>query len=305
MPAPQQCQLCSSDQLELVDSDVQDFEYGSPGSFDYWKCRQCELLHIFPVPTEDQLGLAYPEIYHAYHEHHSPLARFLKKRFWKKKASRYSLLVKNHASILEAGCSFGDLLHEFRELGFQSLQGLDFNPRAVEKARERGLEIQQGDLETCDLPEGGFQMIVMENFIEHVYDPVATLQCCNRLLETGGILAGETPNTAAWDYQWFRRHWGGYHTPRHLYLFNFKNMKLLAEKSGFEVLGISNLLQPAHWALCIQNKLQDSRWKTTLQKGRSFYFIGLLLFAIPLNLIQSMFSQTSSVEFIFKKVRSI
>ena len=64
------CKLCNSESLEPSDRDVKDFEYGSPGHYDYLKCTQCGLLNITPLPDSDILALTYPDTYHAYHSHH-------------------------------------------------------------------------------------------------------------------------------------------------------------------------------------------------------------------------------------------
>lgn len=296
-----QCRLCDCDYLILQDKDVKDFEYGAAGGFDYYRCTQCGLLNIDPIPDHAKLKEAYPESYHAYHEHHTLLARLLKERFWNNKAKRYARYLNQESRVLEIGCSFGDLLWGFKKKGISQVRGIDFNPKAVEKARTRGFEVDPGELETACLPENYFDMIVMENFIEHVYDPVKTLQHCYQLLKTGGYLVGETPNVDAWDFRLFGRHWGGYHAPRHLYLFNTGNLNLLGKKTGFLMVRISNILQPAHWALSIQNLLQESSLKAQLRNGRFFGFAPLLLAAIPLNLVQLLVSRTSSVEFVFRK----
>ena len=296
------CILCKSGHLRLKDRDVFDFEYSSKGAYSYWKCEACGLLHISPVPDEQKLNEAYPVTYHAYHPQPTSLARYLKKEYWRKKAYSYSRFVNKESSILEVGCSFGDLMLEIRTLGFKYLKGLDFNREVVKKARQRGLDVFQGDLETCSFSEESFQMVIMNNFIEHVYNPLESIQRCNSLLSRGGIVIGETPNIDSWDYKLFRRHWGGYHTPRHLYLFTTNNINILAEKSGFRVKSIRNLLQPAHWALSVQNLMQSSGLKTGLNNGRCPYFTLLIVLSLPINILQMWLSKTSLVEFVFEKI---
>ncbi len=295
------CRLCGSASRILQDSRVGDFEYGSKGHFDFYRCAQCGLLAISPIPSGDELAQAYPEGYHAYHEHSSWFARILKQRFWAAKAARYSRWLGPESRVLEVGCSFGDLLMALKERGIHRVRGLDFNAKAVEKAQSRGLEVHQGELETASLPEKHFDMIVMENFIEHVYDPIGSFALCHRLLKDAGYLVGETPNTNAWDFRLFGKHWGGYHAPRHLHVFNIQNLILLGEKTGFAAVRIANLLQPAHWALSVQNWLQQSRFKTQLKNGRSPIFGALLLATMPINVLQMLIAHTSSVEFVFRK----
>lgn len=295
------CRLCGSSELILKDSHVRDFEYESPGAYDYLHCRTCGLLNILPVPGQAALSLAYPPTYHAYHDHSTALARWMKKSYWRKKARTCRRYIAPDAVVLDIGCSFGDFLIEMQAQGVTNVKGIDFNPEAVSIARRRGLDVTAGEIDSRTFAPASFDMILITNFIEHVYDPVATLKTCVALLKPGGLIMGETPNRDSWDYAMFRRYWGGYHTPRHLYLFNCGNLSTLARRAGLQTVRIKNLLQPAHWALSIQNWMQTSTFKGDLKRGRAWYFTPLLLMFLPLNFIQSVCSRTSLVEFVFMK----
>jgi SAM-dependent methyltransferase len=296
------CRLCGAKDFEIEIENVLDFEYSSPGVYHYNRCKECGLLMVAPFPKGEQLDAAYPDSYHAYHFHHSRVSKFLKNRFWKEKAKRYSQLIPKAAKILELGCSFGNFLLEFKRLGYPDPKGLEYNGKIAKKAQDSGLTVVQGEIQSANFPKNEFNLIIMENFIEHVEDPYETFRWCHSHLSEGGILAGETPNINSWDKKLFGNYWGGYHCPRHLFLFDIENLSYISKKSGFRVIRISNLLQPAHWALSVQNLFQGSGLRTPLKNGRSFYFLGLLLLAIPLNFIQKRISNTSSVEFIFQKI---
>lgn len=293
------CFMCPSSSLNVADRNVVDFEYGAPGSYTYLRCETCGTLHIDPMPDDATLAKAYPATYHAYLEQPTALARRLKARYWRKKAKRSAKLVSRNAAVLDAGCANGDFLLAMRDLGFADLTGLDFNADAVARAKRHKFNVIQGDLDAAGLEPNRFDLIVMTNFIEHVTDPVAVLRRCGELLRPGGIILGETPNVASWDYALFRREWGGYHTPRHLCLFDTHNLRMLAERAGFEVRSISNMLQPAHWALSVQNALKAARDGLTIRNGRSRLFTPMLLLSLPINLIQMAVSRTSLVEFVF------
>ncbi len=298
MPA---CVLCPSDVLTEADREVLDFEYGAPGSYTYWRCERCGVLHIDPEPDADTLSLAYPGNYHAYLSQPNALARWMKRRYWRKKALRCARLVGPEARILDAGCANGDLLVELRRIGYDSTVGLDFNEKAVATARAKGFEVYQGEIDDGRFEPASLDMIVMTNFIEHVYRPVETLRTCRELLRPGGIIVGETPNIDSWDYKLFRRNWGGYHTPRHLCLFDTRNLGELSTRAGLRVRSIANLLQPAHWALSIQNRLQETAIRPRIENGRSRLFTPLLFLALPINVLQMLVSRTSLVEFVLER----
>ena len=67
--------------------------------------------------------------------------------------------------------------------------------------------------------------------IEHVAEPDLFVSKALELLNTEGALVLATPNTDCVDFQIFgKQHWGGYHTPRHWYLFEKKSFDFLVER---------------------------------------------------------------------------
>lgn len=294
------CHLCSAF-VSGEGYDTEDFEYLSPGAYEYNTCVKCGLLEISPHPSPEVLKLAYPSHYHAYHEHHNFLAQWFKQIHWKKKAVRYSKLVDHQDRIVDLGCAYGDLIHEFTKMGFKNVSGVEFNEKVFKKAIKRGLNVLHGSVEKLGADSESIDMIIMENFIEHVDSPLDTMRQCHNYLKPGGLIAGETPNIDSWDYKIGKRFWGGYHAPRHIYLFNIFNIQLLADKAGFEIVSIKNTIQPAHWALTVQNYLKNVFPDFTLIRGRSHFFLPLLLIFLPVNIIQTVFSKTSLIEFVFKK----
>jgi SAM-dependent methyltransferase len=279
---------------------VRDFEYDSPGSYAYFHCGRCDCLSIDPVPDAATLDLAYPETYHAYHEHGNRLARWLKDSYWKKKAKRYGALAAGQGRILEFGCSFGHLLLALKRAGHEKLLGVDISASAIQRARQAGLDVLQGDIAELSLEKGSWDLIIADNLLEHISSPGEILASAYDLLRPGGLLVGETPNWRSWDRKLSGRYWGGYHTPRHLVLFSPAGLEHLAGRTGFDLRRLSSVLQPAHWALSVQNYLCASAGlKRT--RGRSWLFTPLLLASIPLNLAQMALSKTSLIEFVFQK----
>ena len=65
---PQLCPLCGGGETAVVCRDVQDYEYGAPGTYQWLRCTGCGLIRLDPVPTAAILDQAYPPHYHA--EHH-------------------------------------------------------------------------------------------------------------------------------------------------------------------------------------------------------------------------------------------
>lgn len=79
-------------------------------------------------------------------------------------------------STLDLGCGDGLLMEELGKRGIESL-GLDLSSKAVELAKERGLEARVFDL-TGRLPfeDNNFNNVILLDVLEHVYRPDEVLR---------------------------------------------------------------------------------------------------------------------------------
>jgi len=95
--------------------------------------------------------------------------------------------------------------------------------------RGRTVSVVTDAIETLDLPADYYDLIVMQQVIEHVHNPPAVIAKLRSSLRSGGRLVMETPHLWSWDHLLFRsRYWEGYHIPRHFNLWTVDGMR----KSG-------------------------------------------------------------------------
>jgi 2-polyprenyl-3-methyl-5-hydroxy-6-metoxy-1,4-benzoquinol methylase len=116
----------------------------------------------------------------------------------------FCLRAKPHGRLLEVGCGSGMILKSMQKLGWQ-VEGVDFDPAAVEAARKRGLDVHLGTLSEQEFRANSFDAIIMGHCIEHVPDPINLLRECYRILEPGGRLVVITPNVVLIGAVWSRR----------------------------------------------------------------------------------------------------
>ena len=143
-------------------------------------------------------------------------------------------------------------------------EGVDADERAAAMAEKRHLKVHQGLLENLDLPERFYDLALMIQTVEHVASPPELLANVRKILRPGGRVVIVTDNTDSLDFKIFkRRHWGGYHFPRHWNLFNPSTIKKLADKTGFEVEKLTTQVSPVNWVYSVRNSLFDRqapRW---------------------------------------------
>src|SRR5262249_57724808 len=115
-----------------------------------------------------------------------------------------------------------------------SAEGLDFDPRAVQSARQRGLRFHLGGLAEQRFADGAFDAVTMSHSLEHVHEPLAWLAEAHRILRPGGALAIATPNSRSLLHRWFGAHWFSLDPPRHLHLFNRDALSRALRQAGFQ-----------------------------------------------------------------------
>lgn len=100
--------------------------------------------------------------------------------------------------LLELGCGAGEFLALARQRGHTAI-GIDFNPRAVETAKARGLEAVYGGFEQLreHLANHGlsnsFDAVAVFHVIEHLSDPHELFRLLSEFVKPGGRIAISCP----------------------------------------------------------------------------------------------------------------
>ena len=266
------CAVCGS-QGELIYKSLRDRLFGASGSWNLKKCSNthCGLIWLDPMPLLEDIGKAYAR-YYTHAPRHAGSMSFLKRfiqrterrwlshrygypddpadvsgPFFKKSyyffpfffeptKVRFLPCVPN-GRLLDVGCGSGGWLVDMKNLGWK-VEGVDFDPKAVEAAGAMGIKITIGNVEDQGYPAASFDAITLSHVIEHVPDPIGTILECARLLKPGGRLILYTPNASSWCHYYFKGDWRGLEPPRHLHIFSFTSMRKLFDRAEFEQVSI-------------------------------------------------------------------
>ena len=98
---------------------------------------------------------------------------------------------------LDLGCGTGkSIQHMEKNYHRMTFTGLDFSSTAVAKAKEKGIEAIEFDLDSDTLPaeKSSIELITALDVIEHVFDPIGLLTNCYESLREGGSIYGIVPN---------------------------------------------------------------------------------------------------------------
>lgn len=121
-------------------------------------------------------------------------------------ARRQGLLtryVQANDRVLQVDCGPGVLAARLRELGAH-VTATDLSAEAVRRARGRGLDVTQVNLDRQPLPfaAASFDVVVSDSQLEHRVDYNRYLDECTRVLAPGGRLVLCVPNAGHWWLRW-------------------------------------------------------------------------------------------------------
>jgi ubiquinone/menaquinone biosynthesis C-methylase UbiE len=261
---PGACPLCGPDYPRVDAAVGPDFHHPAAGGqeFRFLRCTACGTLVLDPRPADDQIAALYPPDYVSYRfDRLNPLMRRGRDIVQRRKTSVIARLVPDGGTIVDVGCGTGNLLRLLRRrYGSRfRLIAWDYPGPHLDGLASAGIEVVAAAIEPPYVPRG-VDIFVLNQVLEHVPHPDRLLAMLAGALVPGGHLALETPDTGGLDARWFAgRYWGGYHFPRHMVLFNQRNLRTLVERCGLRVIGTAHLASPAFWVQSLHHALSESR----------------------------------------------
>jgi 2-polyprenyl-3-methyl-5-hydroxy-6-metoxy-1,4-benzoquinol methylase len=103
--------------------------------------------------------------------------------------------------VLELGSAHGGFVALMNWAGYRA-RGLELSPWVVDFARKTfNVNTLLGALEDQELADGSLDVIVLNDLLEHLPDPEATLKRCADLLKADGLLLIQTPEYPEKTYQ--------------------------------------------------------------------------------------------------------
>lgn len=103
--------------------------------------------------------------------------------------------IKENSSVLDVGANSGEFMKMLleRRKGVK-VKGIDLSEVAVQKAKEKGLDVILGDGESLPFEDASFDYVVLMEVIVHVHDPKKLLKEIKRVLKKDGVLLGSAPH---------------------------------------------------------------------------------------------------------------
>ncbi len=201
---------------------------------DIARCGRCGHMQLDPMPDSGMLARAYA---HAASEDY--IAEETGQRATGRRAlERIETYLPGRGALLDVGCWLGFLPAEARDRGWRPL-GLEPSAFACAYARERlGLEVQNADLFSAQLPASAFDAVTMGDVIEQLRNPGEALLRIASLMRPGGVLWLALPDAGSRVARRLGRRWWSV-LPTHVQYFTRGSITSLLARCGFQVLEIA------------------------------------------------------------------
>ncbi|HXG39139.1 MAG TPA: class I SAM-dependent methyltransferase [Bacteroidota bacterium] len=217
------CPVCASEENVFVESWL-DTEIGQ--EYLLFRCPRCTLVYASPMRASGASHYELGETYKDRWEFHRTL----------------ELLGSEKKTILEIGCGEGLFLKYALQRGHECV-GLDFNRRAVEKARAT-LNSERIYAWTLDefavrFPNERFDAVCLYHVLEHVERPLAFILQIKVLLRERGMICFAVPNPQRFSLQHGPREPWDYPS-HHLTRWTQKSVQTLLDHAGLELVAVEN-----------------------------------------------------------------
>ncbi len=275
------CKICQSD-MKLHLGGVYDDRHGYPGRFDIYRCPRCGFFSLSPEPTGPELdnlytnyyprkGLEPDQVLDTVTQLANSKDRFLTWLHGTNNCCHF--YAKQGTRVLDYGCGTGVSLVEIKNLGAEAY-GIEVDENIGPIAEALGLTAHIGSLESAPYPDKYFDLITLNQVIEHHPDPLKLLLALKAKLKDDGRIMLSCPNVGALSRRVTGRKWLHWHVPYHMNHFSRKSLHLLLDQAGLRMVSIKTVT-PNLWTILQIHSLlagvgeeeRDTSWDPTEANG--------------------------------------
>ena len=221
------CDLCGTDKPKLL---------LKKDGFNIVKCSNCSLIYVNPRLSGEELSELYNKNVISPYDYYIETKDEDERTF----EERLDLIEDQVGSgkLLDVGCSIGTFSNVAKTRSWE-VYGVDINKRSVDYCiNNLGIEVKCGDFEDLDFPGDFFDVIIMNDFLEHVNSPTNALNKANSMMKKGGIIFIVTPKIDSLMAKLSKGKWLHLKPNEHIFYFSSRTMKELLKKTGFELIFI-------------------------------------------------------------------
>ena len=215
------------------------------------ECKFCRFATLSPMPTEQDLTLFYTTGYSGRNttnilEFDNPEDFLLtnKSVFEDMNARLLDIEIITNISnrggrrLLDIGCGYGHGVYCANSRGYIA-EGIDLNSESVTYGvKKLGLNLWIGSANNV---KDKFDVVTQWMVLEHTLRPDEQVQAIYNCLNDKGVYAGSVPNIGGYYAKLKGRNWYNIVPPEHINYFNHSNLRIILERSGFDILFLGTI----------------------------------------------------------------
>ena len=226
------CVLCGSGRHKVIYAD-------KPSSV--VECTECGLVFFNPQPSPEYLKNYYSSQSGYMNSIEENLRSFEENpKSWEDTANWIFSKIYRHLTerpgrrLLDVGSAYGFFLIFARKRGLDA-RGIEISSESSKYALQQGIEVWNTPLTEARLTADFFDIVTMNNVLEHTLNPMAELNEAFYILKPTGVIYVGVPN---WDslvsrvdgFHWKMKSW-----PNHLFYFTPETLRRMLTRAGFTI----------------------------------------------------------------------
>ncbi len=236
------CRFCDAE--SSLQSIKGEFVYGGTSDQHFWKCDACQMIYLFPSPSEEEEVVFYKKEFEKFMEGRtgqdkdwsSPEKHFKSnQREVRRRMDFLDSYLTMGQRILEIGCSSGFMLSALKDKEMD-VYGLDPTEGFIGYIRSKGIHVYKTLEELRENYDYTFDLIIHYYVLEHIRNPVEFIRQYVELLDDTGKMIFEVPcatdplielyRVPAFD----RFYW----SVAHHWYFNRESLAEVLKKTGYD-----------------------------------------------------------------------
>lgn len=219
------CPLCGDSQDRLV--------FIKTG-FRFIQCKKCHFVYVNPVINEKIRGNTHISEAYNFHYQQKEKPSLEKEQGCERVLKEILRLRGKRGRLLDIGCGQGFFLDIARQFGFETY-GNEINETAAKRAEDiSGSKIIKGKFEDAFFLDEYYDVITLFQTLEHLDNPLFTLQKAYKILKLGGVIVVDVPNIDSFIIKVLKQHHRHFTGKGHINYFTPVTLKEMMKRAGFK-----------------------------------------------------------------------
>ncbi len=223
-----------------------DDRYGYPGKFSIFKCAPCQHLTLYPKLSEEKIGQIYSNYYprkgfngkQIKASVDNELGRYSKLKRWVRGVDNQGQFDANdNEYVLDIGAGSCESLLYLKCKNIRAT-GIEADTNVKDIAEYFDLDVYIESLVSFVDREKKYDLIIMNQVIEHFINPIDLVHNLSKLLNPNGRILLSCPNANSLFRFLFSKLWINWHVPYHQHHFSRLSLEKLFSKYEFKLTSI-------------------------------------------------------------------